>query len=158
MQSWQIYAYAHKVLPKGFLEKLYSRSPRLVYMWAADPATTDSNERNSIDRLRILLRELDLAGYGHVAHAAIDLMAAPLGGRFEPFPEPDGGRKCVDGEAADAAVALGRLIESCRAAIEDGHTEADELDAILERFRDTRKQLDELMDAARTAGVKGKKR
>lgn len=146
MQSWQVYQYARKVLPKGFLERIYSRSPRLIYMWGSSPTHTDSNERNPIDRLSTMLSELDRLGYQDVARAAVDLIAEPIGGRFEPFPEVESDKGTVDGEAADTTIALGHLIETARKSMKDVRMDRNEAQQLLAAFRSVQQQLNELMD------------
>lgn len=76
-------------------------------------------------------------------------MAAPLGGRFEPFPVVKSTKGSVDGEAADAAVALGRFISTCREAVKDGSVSIEEQATILESLRIVRQELDEIYDVLR---------
>lgn len=146
MQSWQIFSYALKTLPKGFLQKLYTRSYNLIQLWAADPAFNDRQARNPIDRITIMLRELDLAGYGHVARAAVDLMAGSMGGCFAPLPGAVSDKGSVDGEAA---VALGELVKKCREAVDDGVVDEAELHGVMEQLRATREEIEQLFDAVR---------
>lgn len=145
MESWQVYAYARKTLTPGALQAIYRRSIPLVYGWAAPP-TNEIHLRNPIDRIIIMLKELDAAGRDDVARAAIDLMAEPLGGRFEPISKAASDKGSVDGEAADAVVALGKFVEICRKSLKDGHVTKKELGLILEALREVRRELDEIFD------------
>jgi len=156
MKTWQIFSYALKFLPTGRLQAIYTRSVRLVQLWAADPDTTEHHERNPLDRIRIMLAELDAAGYGHAARAAIDILAAPLGGRFEPITPAESDKGTVDGEIADCLGALAGLAETVRRAAADGRVTSAELVDIREAARGLSREVGELLEVA-GRGVQGMK-
>jgi hypothetical protein len=147
MESWRIYHCAHTKLDKGRLQNIYRRSLRQVHYWAANPRFAESR-RNPIDRITLMLDELNLAGYGDYARAAIDIMAAPLDGQFAYKDPARSDKGTVDGEAADLLVAAGQLLDVIRAALADGELNAAERASIRKLMRETARQLEELADAA----------
>ena len=108
IESWKIFHAALKKLPPGRLQAIWSRSARLVNYWAADPRYCEEIKRNPIDRVRPLLEELDLAGAGEYARAAIDYMAEPIGGRFNHSEPVTSDKGNIEGETADLCVAIGK--------------------------------------------------
>ena len=148
MESWQIFHVARKELGDSVLCKIFSpRKARAIRGWAQDPTFTSTQTRNPIDRIIILLRELDHCGRGRYARAAIDIMAAPLGGHFEYLPGAKSDRGSVDGELTDAAIALGELATTCRCALADGKLDDEERELVLEAARELYLQVAQLMDA-----------
>lgn len=148
MQTWQVFSYALKALTPGSLQRIYTRGVRHVYKWAANPACCECTERNPLDRIGLMLTELDYAGYGHVARAAVDILAAPLGGRFQPIEPAVSDKGTVDGEIADCLGALSGLAETVRRAAADGRVTASELVDIWEAVRALSRQVEELIHAA----------
>ena len=147
LQTWQVYHAAHKVLgPK--LSKLYTRSARLVAYWAADPRFCDQVHRNPIDRVGDMLEQLDLLGHGDIARGAVDLLARRLGGRFTETEPSKSDKGTVDGEAADIAIAGGRLIDNIRDALADNTLDAAERIRIKELARCCKREIDQIVDAA----------
>jgi hypothetical protein len=145
MESWQVFHYAQKVLPPETLRLIYTRTTRQVYYWAANPAHSKST-RNPIDRLARVLGELDKAGYEHVAQAAIDLLAAPLGGCFA-FLESEPCDKCsLDGELTDTLEALGEFAKECRKAAEDGKLDAEERGRVLKSMRSLQSEINQVIE------------
>jgi len=148
IESWQIYHVALKKLPSGTLQRIYRRSCRLVHYWAADPRYVDETKRNPIDRIRQMLAELDTAGYGDYARAAIDYMAGPLGGEFGQKSGAVSDKNCVDGETADCMVALGKLADEIRYALADDYLDVAERVRIKEYSRKLITEIEQLLDAA----------
>lgn len=148
MESWQIFFIAHKKLPTGRLQKIYRRSARLVAYWAANPRDCDVTHRNPLDRIRMMLDELNMAGYGEYARAAIDYMAEPLGGEFAEKETSVSDKGSVDGEAADLSVAGGNLINEIRCALEDDLLDTAERIRIKEAARKVIKEVEQILDAA----------
>lgn len=148
IESWQIYHVALKKLPSGTLQRIYRRSSRLVNYWAADPRYVDEIKLNPIDRIRKMIFELDTAGYGDYARAAIDYMAKPLGGCFEDKEPVVSDKGSVDGETSDVAIAFGKLADEIRFAMKDNEIDAAEQIRIKGYARELKRQVDELMDAA----------
>lgn len=148
MESWKIYHVALKKLPQGKLQQIYRRSARLVNYWAADPKYCEETKKNPLDRIRIMLDELDNAGAGDYARAAIDYMADPLGGCFaEKYPAVSD-KGCVDGESVDLSIAGGKLIDEIRFALADDVIDDVERMRIIEYARKLNREVDELLDAA----------
>jgi hypothetical protein len=151
IESWQIYDVAQKYLPTGTLQRIYRRSCRLIYYWAADPRFANETKRNPIDRTRQLLAELKRAGYSDEAEAAIDFMAEPLGGEFAAKETAKSDKRNVDGETADCMVALGKLADEIRYALADNHLDTAERIRIKSYSRQVISEVEQLLDAA---GVK----
>lgn len=151
-ESWRIFKIAKKHLPSGSLQRIYRRSTRLVDMWAANPNHCEITCRNPIDRIRMLLDELDTAGCEEYARAAIDYMAEPLGGHFCSFAEVMPDKGTVDGEIADLFSAGGLFSAKLREALEDGHITSAERIMIKESARKIIKELHEVLYEA---GIKG---
>ena len=151
MDSWQIYYIAKKKLPPGILHNIYSRQvkslTRLIDYWSSNPRVSKS-KRNPIDRIRILLEELDIAGYGEYARWAIDYMAEPLGGRFTDTETAKSDKGSIDSEAADITVSLGELINLLRDAGSDGNNDTAKIIRIKSKARTLRIQIEKLLDAA----------
>jgi len=148
MESWQIFFIAQKKLPAGRLQNIYRRSSRLVAYWAANPRDCDVTHRNPMDRIRMMLDELNIAGYGEYARAAIDYMAEPLGGEFTEKKASVSDKGSVDGEAADLSVASGSLIAEIRDALEDDLLNTAERIRIKEAARKAIREIEQLLDAA----------
>lgn len=159
MESWQIFNYAKKVLPINTIRLTFTRATKCVECWggatrdgidsrwAADPTYCSATERNPIDRVKILLTELDRYGYGHVSRAAVDILAEPLGGHFE-LNKNINNDKDVAGEAADAMEALGSLIGIIRESLADGELNKNEKGEVLEQVRRLKSEVDQLYSAA----------
>lgn len=147
MESWRIYYCALQKLEKGRLQDIYRRSVRQVHYWAANPRFAE-NRRNPLDRIRLMLDELNLAGYGDYARAAIDYLAEPLGGEFSCKQQSKSDKGNIDSEAADLSVAAGTLIGGIREALEDGLLDTAERINIKQKARDAIKEIEQLLDAA----------
>jgi len=144
--SHQIFKVAIQHLPKGRIQKIYTQKQRQVYKWAADPRFCEETARNPIDRIRILLDEINIAGYGDYAREAIDYMAAPLGGRFTDA-EVSRAEKGVKGEIVDVAVSTGILFNLVRKAENGGLDAADRI-RIKGAARKAIQEIEQLLDAS----------
>lgn len=153
IESWQIYHVALKHLSPGYLQKIYTRSTRLIYFWAADPRTTSRTERNPLDRIRDMLDALDDIGKGDYARAAIDYLAEPLGGRFTDKKQAESDKGTIDGELADICIALGKLGDKAREAVKDGKIDAAEKIQLKEGARTIKREVEQFLDAV---GINGK--
>ena len=95
-----------------------------------------------------MLAELDTAGYGDYARAAIDYMAEPLGGEFSEKSTAKSDKGCIDGETADCMVALGKLADEIRFALADDFLDSAERIRIKEYARQVISEVQQLLDAA----------
>lgn len=153
MESWQVYHVARKKLPKGMLQSIYRRSTPMVSMWAANPDYCENTARNPLDRIRLMLEEMDAAGCGEYARWAIDYLAGPLGGRFAPMAADTASDKgTVDGEVTDIAIAMGRLADAVRAVWDVGDLSVDAIVGIKHQARELKVEVDQLLDAV---GIQG---
>jgi hypothetical protein len=148
IETWQIFNVAKLKLRPGTIQSIFRRSSRLVCYWAANPRVCDENKRNPIDRIRLLLDELNMAGYGEYDRAAIDHMAEPLGGKFEEFAPCPSDKGDINGEIADIAIAVGELATRIRESKKDGHMDTVERVQIKEAARIIKQEVEQLLDAA----------
>ncbi len=146
--SWQIFEIAKVHLPKGRLFDIFTQTTRSVYRWAANPRACAETSRNPIDRIRMLLDEINIAGYGEYARAAIDYMAEPLGGRFTDAGMAVSDKGTVDGEIGDATIAIGRLSEVIRAALEDNEMSSVERIKVKGAARAAMREIEQLLDVS----------
>jgi len=148
MEPWQFFSVVRRVLPPGMLQNIFSRSTRLVQLWAANPAYCEHTARTPLERLRLVLKHLDLAGYGEYSRWAIDYLAEPIGGCFAYRDRARSDKGSVDGEATDAFTALSRLVEEIRADLADKRLEPEEKARIRDKARLAIQEIQELLDAA----------
>lgn len=145
-QSSIIFNLARKKLPAGTVQEIFSRSTRLVDYWAADARYCEETRRNPLDRVRMLLDELDSAGYGDYARAAIDYMAEPLGGRFCDTETARSDKGTVAGEVMDATICLGELAGTVEKALADSQLSDREKVEIKGAARRLVVQIEQLLD------------
>ena len=79
LKTWQFFHACRKTLGDTFLQKLYNRGIRQIYRWSADPDFTGNNERNPLDRFKILLERLAEIGREDIALSAIEMFADAIG-------------------------------------------------------------------------------
>jgi len=79
VKTWQIYSAAIHHLGKAFLTRLHGVTGRNVERWAANPDTTESHQRNPIDRYEALLKKLVEFGADEVARIAVSRQAYLVG-------------------------------------------------------------------------------
>ena len=147
-ESWRIFRLAKQELPPGVIQKLYTRSSRLVDLWAANPRFCDSTARNPLDRIRILLKELALAGYEDYVAATLDWLSEIVGRRTVAIGPVASDKGSVDGEIGDLAVAMGHLVNEVREAVADKKVDGGELLRIKRRALQLSCEVDQLLDAA----------
>jgi hypothetical protein len=75
IRTHQLYAAAIQSVGMTEMQKLFKRSPTQIYRWARDPDFAEDCERNPLDRMRALLRQLCAAGRVEVAEGAVKLLA-----------------------------------------------------------------------------------
>jgi hypothetical protein len=148
MESWQIFHVAHKKLPPGTLQSIYRRSARLVTYWAANPKYCEETKRNPIDRIRDMLEALDIAGFGEYSRAAIDYMAEPLDGCYADRRSACSDKGSIEGEVMDVTIALDKLSDEIRFALEDGELSTAEKIKIKNYAHQIKRGIYELLDAA----------
>ena len=147
-QSHQIFHIARKALSDGQMHEIFGRTTRYMQMWAADPRHCEVTRRNVLDQVALFLDALDDHGRRDVAHAALDLLAAPLGfSVVEKDKTTVSDKGCPDLELADLAVAIGELGARIREALKDGRLETVEIIRIRKAHDAARQELDQLLDA-----------
>ena len=151
-QSSIIFKIARKKLPAGTVQGIFSRSTRLVDYWAADSRYCEETRRNPIERIRMLLDELDSAGYGDYARAAIDYMSEPLGGCFTCTTPSTSDKGTVAGEVMDATICLGNLAKIIEEALADNQISDREKVEIKGEARRMVVQIEQILDVVGIGG------
>lgn len=75
IRTHQLYAAAIQSIGMTELQKLFKRSPTQIYRWARDPDFAEDVERNPLDRMQALLRQLCATGRVDMAESAVKLLA-----------------------------------------------------------------------------------
>ncbi len=78
MKSWEIFDAARKHSKAQLCAIWGNRSSRLIDYWAQDPAFCADPKRNPIDRMEMLLRNLDKEGLRDVVIAVIRLLGGAV--------------------------------------------------------------------------------
>lgn len=126
MDPSQFYRVAAKRIPQKILHNIYGpKSGRTFRGWAAD-RYCETRNRTPLERLRMTIEEMDLAGYGDYARAAIDYLAEPLDGHFADNEPARSDKGTIEGEIVDATVTSGRLADHARQSVADGVLDAEE--------------------------------
>lgn len=124
LKTWQFYSACIYHLGKSFLTQLYQRSERQIERWSADPDTTESHQRNPIDRYEVLLTRLMERGLVEIARACVRrqtrLVDCELM-RREDVPVPD--KKSIAEECLDDLPALAEFHRVLR----DPHADVQEV-------------------------------
>ena len=89
MQPWQVFHAARKVLGANNVARIFNREIRSAHNWAQDPVHTECRCRSPLELLHTLFEQMDAAGFGYVARAAIDYLASAI----EPVPRMEGIRE-----------------------------------------------------------------
>jgi len=112
LKTWQFYSACVYHLGKSYLAKLYKKSDRQIERWASNPATTESHQRNPVDRLETLLEKLMERGYTDPAFAVVARLNRVIGCGY-PYPEgmPAPDKKTMAEECLDDLPAIAGLHE-----------------------------------------------
>ena len=89
--TWEFFSACVHYLGKSALTALFQKGQRQIERWSADPATSDSHQRNPLDRYEMLLQQLVDAGQGDISRSAVARQAHIVGCelREKDLPEPD---------------------------------------------------------------------
>lgn len=79
LKTWQFYSACIHHLGKSYLQNLYKKATRQIHRWAANPDTTESHQRNPIDRYETLLNKLMARGHVDDARAIVRRQAHIVG-------------------------------------------------------------------------------
>ena len=107
LKTWQFYSACIYHLTKSYLAKLYKKSPGQIERWASDPDTTESHQRNPVDRYETLLKKLMALGYTDVAIQTVARQTRLVGcgyPRAERMPKAE--KKTIAEECLDDLPAL----------------------------------------------------
>jgi hypothetical protein len=78
-RTWEFFECSISVLGATWMQKVWSRGYGQLRRWSRDPAFTSDSERNPLDRLKIVLRELREQGHGDVAESSVRMLAHAIG-------------------------------------------------------------------------------
>ncbi|MBA2881808.1 hypothetical protein HNR65_002139 [Desulfosalsimonas propionicica] len=67
LRSWQVFSAGIYHIKKDVLARMFGVSLRQVERWAADPDTTESHQKNPIDRLEAMCRAFMTRGQSEIA-------------------------------------------------------------------------------------------
>jgi len=74
-EPWKIFRIAKNELPRKTIYRIFGENSKNIEDWATDPRYSDDLSKNPIDAMREFLLELDAAGYGEHASAAIKFIS-----------------------------------------------------------------------------------
>lgn len=91
LESWQVFHVAHKRLGMARVTRIWNKSPREIYRWAADPACCGDIRSNPIDLTQKTLKALTDIGLEAEARAAVRILADEVDCDLTPkrAPAPD---------------------------------------------------------------------
>jgi len=150
-----IFDIARKKLPAGRLQNIFSRSKRLLDYWAAREGHEE--RRNPLDRIRMLLEDLDLHGYGDYARAALDYIGEPLGVHISEEKQSKSDKGSVALEVIDATICLGDLAGLISEAMADGNISDEEMVRLKSAARQLTDEVEQIMDVVNSKGIERRK-
>ncbi|VEN73260.1 hypothetical protein EPICR_140021 [Candidatus Desulfarcum epimagneticum] len=75
---------ANKILGVSFMAKLWKKSHRQIYLWAADSRACENTSENPLEKIVAMIRELEKKREEKLARAFVDILASSLGYRVIP--------------------------------------------------------------------------
>lgn len=79
LKTWQFFSACLYHMGMEFLTTLYKKSERQIHRWSSDPDTTESHQRNPIDRYEALLGALMERGKVDIARGCVRRQASVVG-------------------------------------------------------------------------------
>jgi len=91
LQSWQIFAAARRHLGPSVVSAIFGkRRARMAYLWAQDPAVTDSHHgRDPLESIKMMFERMAEVGRGDVVRSALGYLAGALDDSTEIDPVVD---------------------------------------------------------------------
>ncbi len=124
-KTHQFFSAANTILGVSEMVKLWNKSQRQIYTWAADPDFTEHNGKNPLDLLRATMRRLQEAGRDDVVEMGLRLLTEPLGYEISRMDiQSDKGSASL--ELMDVTEALGQVASGLRDILEDGEITEEE--------------------------------
>ena len=150
IESWQVFHAIKETLGKEYLLQLYGyRNARNIYAWCTNPKTTEYSSPNPIDKLQVLLEDLNTLGYRNLALATLKCLARPLGFEVRDPRNVETDKKDPQLEFLDVVNAIGEVSKELQIAMEDQVLEEEEKTKVLETIDEAIMQLMQLKDAVR---------
>lgn len=115
MPAWQLMKEAKTAIGLPALNRIFSLGNVQINKFCRNPDYTADSARTPIERLRILLHDLDDAGAKDVAHAMLNYMARGLSMHCVPFAEAVPDKGDISAECLDDLPPLVALHERIRA-------------------------------------------
>jgi len=109
LKTWQFYSACIHILDKSFLAKLYKKSDRQIERWSSDPDTTESHQRNPIDRYESLLSRLMELGRSDIARSAVARQCHIVGCDLSLSIIPESDKKTLAEECLDDLPAVSQF-------------------------------------------------
>jgi hypothetical protein len=142
-ETWQVFFRARRLLGMAAMLNLFGNSQTQLYRWSRCPLTTADTERNPLDRLQVMFREMAAAGDEATVLSALHALAEALPGARVVLD----GRSCpdqptIEGELLDdypvlvelhAAIRDGRPVRTVRTLAAQVRREIDET---VQRYED----------------------
>ncbi len=101
LETWQRWAAYRYILGDVWLSKLYGVGPRTLQRYSADPAFTESSERNPDDRHRTVLRQLMERGRPDLARQVVGDDAQLVGCELRCLDEVEPDKRDIRDECLD---------------------------------------------------------
>lgn len=152
LKSWQIFHAIKEEFGKEYLFKLWGfRNARQIYNWCADPREIEGACPNPMDKLQLMLEDLNRIGRRDLALAALRCLARPLGFEVRDPKETVSDKEELALEFLDASTALGEVGRIIQEVLEDGVVDKAEVILIEDAVDKTIDELMQIKDAARKA-------
>ncbi|MFV0420614.1 hypothetical protein [Oleidesulfovibrio sp.] len=142
LEAWEMMSEAKDALGMPALERIFKVGHKQIYKQMRNPDYSGDSARPVIQRVRMLLHDLDKAGADDLARAMLGYMAEPLGMHCIPnaVAEPDKptlAEECLDDLPALVALHKAMMNGEDPRTVEALHAEAvQELDQTITKYRE----------------------
>jgi|GEM_PF-3173198 len=150
IHTWQVFNAVKEELGMEYLYHLWGyRNARQIQRWCADPRRNSEVQANPLDKLQVMLEDLNRLGHRNIALAAIKRLAVPLGFEVRDLQDIQTDKEDPNLEFLDVINAIGEVSKELQGALEDQILEEEEKAKVLEAADEAIKQLMQLKDAVR---------
>lgn len=112
--AWELMAAARAVLGIHGLERVFQIGHKQLYKQMRNPDLNGEHARPVIDRVRVLVRELEEMGGGDTAHAIMQFIAVSAGYTCVPITQAEPTCDCVRAECLEDYPTLVKLHQAVR--------------------------------------------
>jgi hypothetical protein len=88
LQTNQVFQEANKTLGLGYMAQHWKKSRRQIYSWSADPDHCEVHYVNPLEKIKLMLMEMQVKGEEEIIESALQLLAIPLGYKVSPIKTP----------------------------------------------------------------------